>query len=100
MVIGPAASRCPRLFHRLVGRSAASLSPFSRLQSALSHFALGPRPASGVARSGSDGTENRGRLEAPLRASDLFSGNVRGPGTLSRHLLSGGELGGDGADDG
>src|ERR1019366_6489521 len=100
LVVGAAASGRPRSLYRLVGGGAAPQYPFSRLQSSLSHFALGPRPAFGVARSGSDGAQNRGRLGTDLRAPHLFSRDLRGSRTLSRHLLSCGQLGGDGADDG
>src|SRR5208337_1025674 len=74
--------------------------PFSRLQSSLPHFALGARPAFGVARSRSDGAQNRGRLGTDLRAPPLFSRDLRRSRTLPRHVLSGGELDGDGAHDG
>ena len=39
------------------------------------------------------------RLGTSLRASDLLSGNLRRSRAVSRHLLPGGELGGDGTDD-
>src|SRR5208283_3813944 len=100
VVVGAATSGRPRSLYRLVGGGAAPQYPFSRLQSALSHFALGPHPAFGVARSGSDGAKNRGRLGTDLRAPHLFSRDLRRSRTLPRHVLSGGELGGDGADDG
>jgi len=38
-------------------------------------------------------------LGAPLRAPDLFSGNLRRPGTVSRNLLPGGQLGDAGEND-
>ena len=57
LVVGAAASGRPRSLYRLVGGGAAPQYPFSRLQSSLSHFALGPRPAFGVARSRSDGAQ-------------------------------------------
>src|SRR5208283_4902822 len=100
LVVGPAASGRPRSLYRLVGGGAAPQYPFSRLQSALSHFALGPRRAFGVARSRSDGAPNRGRLGTDLRAPPLFSRDLRRSRTLPRHVLSGGQLGGDGAHDG
>src|ERR1019366_3949813 len=92
LVVGPAASGRPRSFYRLVGGGGGAQYPFSRPQSALSHFALGPRPAFGVARSRSDGAQNRGRLGTDLRAPHLFSRDLRGSRTLPRHVLSGGEL--------
>src|SRR5208337_84951 len=72
LVVGAAASGRPRSLYRLECGGAAPQYPFSRLQSSLSHFALGPRRAFGVARSRSDGAKNRGRLGTDLRAPHLF----------------------------
>ena len=56
--------------------------------------------APGLAHPRPHGPPDLAGLGAPLRAPDLFSGNLRRPGTVSRDLLSGGELGGAGANHG
>ena len=72
---------------------------FHRLQHAISDSAVGAGGAPGVAHSRPHGGADLRRLAADVRASDLFSGDVRGSGAIPRNLLPGGELGGAGQDD-
>ena len=81
-------------------RGAAAQHSLSRLQHALSDPALGHCTAPGVAYPRPHGPPDLAGLGARLRAPDLFSGNLHRSGTLPRDLLSGGELGGAGADHG
>jgi len=80
-------------------RRGAVISVFSLTILAIS-FCLGSASAFGVARSRSDGAQNRGRLGTDLRAPHLFFLETSWIPNATRHVLSGGELGGDGAHDG
>jgi len=89
-----------RSLYRLVGGGAAPQPSLPRLQPALPHCALRSSQTLGLAHPGGDGAPDFERLGTDLRAPDLFSGNVRRSRAAPRHLLSGRQLGGDGADDG
>src|SRR5437016_12545511 len=61
---------------------------------------MGARGALGVARFGADGGADLVGLGGTVCASDLFAGDVRGPGAIPGNLLPRGELEGAGGDDG
>src|SRR5881296_3559507 len=94
---GAAAPGQPRPLYRLERRSAASQYPVHCLQYAILDPALGRRAASGFAPPQPHGPAAVRRLGVHVRASDLLSGNFRRPGTISRDLLPGSQLGAAGA---
>src|SRR5947209_18626131 len=79
--------------YRTERRSAAALHPLPCLQYAISDSALGDGSSLGLVSSRPHGPPAIAGLGATLRAPNLFSGILCGPGTVSRNLLSGGELG-------
>ena len=94
---GAAAPGQPGPIHRLERRSAAAQHPLHRLQHALSDSAVGEGAAPGLAHPRPHGPPAVAGLGAALRPSDLFSGNFRRSGTVSRNLLPSGQLGAAGA---
>jgi Domain of unknown function (DUF4338) len=62
------------------------------LQHTVSDSALGCGAVSGIAPSGPHGKAGAAGLAAALRTSYLLAGDIRGPGSFPRHLLSRGEL--------
>jgi len=90
----------PGPLHRLERRGAEAQHSLSRLQHALSDSALGHCTPPGVAYPRPHGPPDLAGLGSRLRAPDLFSGNLHRSGTIPRDLLSGGELGGAGANHG
>ena len=100
MVLGPASSAQSRPLHWLERRRAPSQPPLPRLQHAIFNLAVGQGGTLGVAYSGAHGVADLRGLAADLRTSDLLSGDVCGSGTIPRNLLSCGQLGGAGQDDG
>ena len=88
-----------RPLHRLERGGAAAQHPLSRLQHAISDSALGAGGALASHILGRMAARISRRLAADVRASDLFSGDVRRSGAIPRNLLPGGELGGAGQDD-
>src|SRR5208283_1499239 len=67
--------------------SPPSQPAFLGLQHALSDSAVGGGTALGFAPSRSHGEAVVGGLGMPLPTPHLFSGNLRGPGAVPRHLL-------------
>src|SRR5208283_333927 len=67
--------------------SPPSQPAFLGLQHALSDSAVGGGTALGFAPSRSHGEAVVGGLGTPLSTPHLFSGNLRGPGAVPRHLL-------------
>ena len=94
---GAAAPGQPRPLHRLECGSPAAQHPLSGLQQSLPDSALGGGAALGLAHSQPHRPAAVAGLGARLWAPDLFSGDLRGSGTVSRDLLPGGELGAAGA---
>src|ERR1019366_2762904 len=90
----------PPPLQRLERRSPAAQHPLPRLQHTLSDSAVGRCPTPGLAHPRPYGPPDLAGLGAHLWALDLFSGNLRRPGTLSRDMLPGGELGNGGANHG
>src|SRR5215472_18486212 len=101
MVERTAAYRQPRPVHRLGPQGAPAQHPSDRLQYAVSDSAVGATGAAfGFAYPGADGAPGVAGLAAVVLPPYLFIGDLRGPGTVCRDLLSGGELDGGGEDHG
>src|SRR5208337_574377 len=89
-----------RPFHRLVCPAAPGPDPPAGLQHAFFNTAFGKSSALGQPFVRPGGAPDLGRLAAALPAPDLFAGDLHRAGSLSRHLLSRGQLASSGLDHG
>jgi len=86
-------------YNRMECGSAAPEHPLHCIQYAFSDPALGDGSSSGLASARAHGPSAIAGLGARLRAPHLFSGDLRGPGTVSGNLLPRSQLGAAGAHD-